>query len=314
MKSTIQICGFRQFKEIIAVNSIIFQSIINTISQQRIDMATEFDGVMDLARRVAELEGLLSREEVKVQYDADPLSILSRFDRLQTALEQQQHAFQDFVRAHTAQKLNTIGQNISSVSESPVPVVKQCPKDNLDAATQTPLAQVPSVPPPPPPPVRVRFLEPLPKGPSPLHRSSSADVGQNRPFTHFMNGPVSQPSSFQRNPTVLATPPSSQKKTEQRTPRSVKFSRGKETLRTEQGLGPTNDVGLRERRAAFAALQSKPSKRTSFAITAAQREIARSAARAKEEANRERYSGLKISTTLFFKREVVRKLYLMKLF
>jgi len=258
-------------------------------------MATEVDSVMDLARRVTKLEGFLSREEVKVQTDADQLLILSRFDRLQTALEQQQHAFQDFVRAHSAQKPNTRGYDISS--ESLVPVVKQSPKDNLDAATQTPLAQVPSVPPPPPPPVRVRPLEPHPKGPSPLRRSSSVDVDQNRSFTHLTDGTVSQPSSFQRNPKAQDTPSSIQKKLEQRTPRSLKLNQGKGTPRTEQGLGPTNDAGLRERRAAFAALQStalqsKASKRTSLAITAAQREIVRSAARAKEEANRERYSGL----------------------
>jgi ABC-type amino acid transport system permease subunit len=57
----------------------------------------------------------------------------------------------------------------------------------------------------------------------------------------------------------------------------------------------SDDIGLRERRAAFAALQSfapqsKASKRTSLAITAAQREIVRAAARSKEEAVRERYS------------------------
>ncbi|KAL4538853.1 hypothetical protein Ndes2526B_g02871 [Nannochloris sp. 'desiccata'] len=255
-------------------------------------MPTELDPVMDLARRVAELEEILSREEVKVQSEADPLSILSRFDLLQTALEQQQHAFQDFVRAHTAQKSDNLGQYISSVPESPVPVVKQSPKDNLlDAATQTPLAQVPSVPPPPPP-VRVRPLDPLPKGPSPLRRSGSADVGQNRSSTHFKDAPVSQPSSFWRNPTVLGTPPSAHK-IEQRTPCPAKLKRVKETPRTVQAWAPTNDVGLRERRAAFAALQStapqsKASKRTSLAITAAQREIVRAAARAKEEANRER--------------------------
>ena len=116
-------------------------------------MAKEFDAVADLARRVAELEKLLSSETIKIQSASNPISQL---DRLQTALEQQQQAFQDFVRAHTLQKSNSLGQNIPSNPENPAPVIQQSPKDSLNAATQTPLAQVPSVPTPLPPPVRVR--------------------------------------------------------------------------------------------------------------------------------------------------------------
>jgi hypothetical protein len=91
----------------------------------------------------------------------------------------------------------------------------------------------------------------------------------------------------------------SSRKTKKNITGSAKANQGKETQSVEQISAPTSDVGLRERRAAFAALQSsalqsKASERTSLAITAAQRELLRATARAKEEANRERYSDLRI--------------------
>jgi hypothetical protein len=146
----------------------------------------------------------------------------------------------------------------------------------------------------------VRPLEQVPKGPSPLRRSSSAEAGQYQTAAHCKNGPVSQPASTRLKPSSLSTPPSSQNI--EQTSR-CKSNQRRETKNTEQRSALAGDASLKERRAAFAAVQSfvpqsKAFKRTSLAITAAQREIVRAAARVKEEAIRERYKELCICTTI----------------
>lgn len=142
-------------------------------------MAAEFDAIADLERRLEQLELLISKDILNVKFSGtDPfLLISSRLDRLQTALDQQQQALQDFVRAHIVRDTNDLAQCVPPVPNLSVPAIKLPPKDNQNAATQTPLAQTPPVAPPLPPPIRVRALGHHPKIPSPLRRSSSTESG-----------------------------------------------------------------------------------------------------------------------------------------
>ena len=229
--------------------------------------------------RIAQLESRVETLLKKTSADhAQPAVVealtkmICRLDGLHDVLFQQHKSFADFMVAQSPSYQNDGDVPVSSK----VHVVAQnekLVKEFKDATTQTPLAQAPAVPLPPPPPVRTQHKEHQNK-PSPLSQGCSS----------LENGPI----SFQNVST---------------TPKAVRSGGGEVESKTSHpapssSIPNTKDAGLRERRAAFAALQSavprQAAKRpgvsqTSLAIKAAQREMERAATRSRAEAKREQY-------------------------
>lgn len=266
-------------------------------------MAEPADDLQELKRRIGEMEIL-----VQALSDAPHPGVqifqqlFSRIDRLQSALTQQQQAFQDFMISYNADQQVATKPQITVPEQSLVATPVEQPKKAIqDACTQTPLAQAPAQAPPPPPPVRIRQARPdnRPSQPSPLSRSSSLDKRPTlvspklQPQHSLGKSGVSpkvrtplHPLSTQTTPTAETAKP--------KTPLSAK-AKGLDTAQKKVGFSvPSNDPDLKARRAAFAALQSaapqqraaKPS--TALAMAAAQRQLEREAARHKAEAERER--------------------------